>query len=207
MRAALSLARALFPPILALALSACAARGASALHARAAQPAASAAQSSAATIQIEYARTDDFLRSLAVTKFATAQAIASGDNTHRTEIIRFEGGFPVWQIRANQGFGGELLGAIPGVGAYRKYRMASVAYGAVPKNFVQVTPDSGPPEPLEPGKYYIVRVERASGSTSYQAMKLYSSGKIESYDAQPRAGESYALCCNVSEAFSSVGSP
>jgi hypothetical protein len=81
------------------------------------------------------------------------------------------------------------------------YRLSEVQYGVVPRHFVQSTPDSGPPEPLEPNHYYIFSVMRVSGSTNYEAIKVEADGSLEGYDAEPRAGTSFRLCCNVNADF------
>ncbi|MFZ0889390.1 MAG: hypothetical protein WA005_13130, partial [Candidatus Binataceae bacterium] len=165
----------------------------------------SSAPTPSATVQIDYAIKGDHLRSLTVTKFTAAESISLKPGEERTgvSIVRFTGGVPVWQIQADQGLGGELLS---GLGAGRKLAPSSVSYGKTPKGFAQAIPDSGPPEPLETGAYYVFTVERARGSTSFQAIRVASDGSILGYDAQPRVGESYALCCNISADFtSSVG--
>jgi hypothetical protein len=83
-----------------------------------------------------------------------------------------------------------------------------VKYGQMPAGFSQTAPDSGPPEPLEPSTYYVFSVTRASGSTSFEAVKVDSDGSLEAYAAEPRAGTSFSLCCNVSADFSaSAGAP
>jgi len=71
----------------------------------------------------------------------------------------------------------------------------------VPTHFTQVLPEEGPPEPLDRGAYYVFQIERVSGSTSYQAVKVQADGSLQAYNAQPRAGSSYLLCCNVTSDF------
>ena len=71
----------------------------------------------------------------------------------------------------------------------------------MPPHFPQVLPEEGPPEPLDRGVYYVFQIERASGSTSYQAVKVLADGSLQAYTAQPRAGSSYVLCCNVAADF------
>ena len=61
--------------------------------------------------------------------------------------------------------------------------------------------DEGPPEPLDRGAYYVFQIERVSGSISYQAVKVLADGSLQAYNAQPRAGSSYLLCCNVTSDF------
>jgi hypothetical protein len=161
------------------------------------------------TIQIAYAHKNDFVRSLTVTKFISAQLIPikPGEEDNGASIVRFEGGVPVWQIRADEGLVGALLAKLPLIRATRKYRLNSVAYGELPRNFLQTVPESGPPEPLQAASFYVFTVERDSGSTSFEAAKVQSDGTIEGYDAQPRAGDSYSLCCNVSAGFAASEAP
>ena len=71
----------------------------------------------------------------------------------------------------------------------------------MPAHFTQVLPEEGPPEPLDRGAYYVFQIERSSGSTSYQAVKVLADGSLQAYNAQPRAGSSYMLCCNVTSDF------
>ena len=163
-----------------------------------------------AAVQIDYSRRDDFLRSVTATKFTGADVIpiAARDEKPGTSIVRFEGGgVPVWQFHADEGVTRELLTEIPLIAAGRKYAVSKLRYGELPKNFLQDIPEAGPPEPLEPGSYYVFEVDRASGSTNFDAIKIDPDGTIESYEAQPRAGESYALCCNVSPGFAAANQP
>jgi hypothetical protein len=81
------------------------------------------------------------------------------------------------------------------------FHVTSIEYGELPKGFVPDQPESGPPPPLAPGAYYIFEIERASGAVSYQAAKVRSDFSIQAYDAEPRAGTSYKLCCDVSSDF------
>jgi hypothetical protein len=162
-----------------------------------------------ATIQISYAHKDDFLRSVAVTKFIGAQMIPTkpGEEARGASIVRFSGGVPVWEIHADESVGREILTEVPLIGAGRKFALKQVTYGTLPKNFLQTNPDAEPPEPIQNGSYYVFRVERASGSINFQAVKVDSDGSIEAYDAEPRAGDSYALCCNVTSDFASSAGP
>ena len=45
------------------------------------------------------------------------------------------------------------------------------------------------------------------GKDSFDAIKIDRDGAIESYEAQPRAGESYALCCNINSDFAGADQP
>ena len=175
------------------------------------QPAPTPANQSnpGATIQIDYSRKSDFLSSLTVTKFTGARLISvqPGVEKNGASIVRFEGGVPVWQIGADESITREVLAEIPLIHAGSKYALKQVTYGALPKNFLQTMPDSGPPEPIEVGSYYVFEVDRASGAVSFEAIKVQADGSIEAYDAQPRAGDSYALCCNLSPDFAAANSP
>ncbi len=191
---------------LALLVAACSVRHRGADTVSAARPGASGAASqpsSATTIQIDYAHPDDFLRSVTVTKYIAAQfiPIKPGEEQNGASIVRFEGGVPIWQIHADEGVGRELLGEMPLIAAGSRFAIKNLVYGVMPKYFLQTLPDSGPPEPLENGGYYVFEVDRASGSVSWDAIRIESDGTIDSYEAQPRVGESYALCCSVRSDF------
>ena len=81
------------------------------------------------------------------------------DAQHVASIIRFDGGVPVWEIKADTG----VFSKLPVVGSGDKFATKSVTYSKVPDHFAQVTPETGPPEPLEAGHYYIFTAQRASG--------------------------------------------
>jgi len=152
-----------------------------------------------ATVAITYAHKGDYLASLSVSKFNGAEMVESRnlDAQHVASIIRFDGGVTVWEIGADTG----VFSKLPVVGSGEKYATKSVTYGKLPKYFAQVTPDSGPPEPLEIGHYYIFTAQRASGTLSYEAVRVESDGSLDGYEAEPRAGTSFVLCCNVSPDF------
>jgi hypothetical protein len=158
-----------------------------------------ASSSSEAKIHIDYGSERDYLSSLTVTKYPAAYALdtARGGSDANASIFRFDGGVPVWQIQVDRG----VLSDLPGLGNRSEYRLSEVQYGVVPRHFAQSTPDSGPPEPLEPNHYYIFSVMRVSGSTNYEAIKVEADGALEGYDAEPRAGTSFRLCCNVNADF------
>jgi hypothetical protein len=163
-----------------------------------------------ATVQIDYSRRDDFVRSVTVTKFTGAALIPAppGEEKGGAAIVRFEGGgVAVWQFHADEGVTSELLTQLPLLGAGRKFALTKLKYGELPENFIQDSPESVPPEPLEAGAYYVFEVDRASGSASFEAIRIQADGTIESYDAEPRVGESYALCCNLSPDFASAARP
>jgi hypothetical protein len=183
---------------LALIAAGCAARhdnrATAAVPAAAASAAAPQNQAQAA-VNINYAKKDDSLLSLSVTKYNGAQIIATRPAGANTEsVVRFDGGVPVWEVRADRG----LLGHVPG---FAGRRIAKVRYGVIPEGFEEVVPDSGPPEPLEAGAYYVFTVTRASGATDFDVVKILSDGSLAVYTAQPRAGTSYLLCCNVGSDF------
>jgi len=153
-----------------------------------------------AKINVSYARPDDFITSLVVTKYYGADTLLTTPGKKGTSsIIRFAGGVVVWQFGVDK----SLLTGLPVIGAHeeRPYQIAEVEYSVVPKGFTQQMPESGPPEPLEPDHFYVFAVTRASGSTSYEAVKVNGDGTLEAYAADPRAGSSYSLCCDVAPDF------
>lgn len=148
-----------------------------------------------AKIHISYSKHGDFLKSLVVTKYSSADTIAPGPGG--ASIVRFNGGVEVWRFAYQHG----MFSDLPIGGSTDAYAVTEIQYGVLPAHFVESMPDSGPPEPLEPGHYYVFAVTRQSGSTSYQAVKVNPDGSLEGYDADPRAGTSFSLCCNVSADF------
>ncbi len=148
-----------------------------------------------AKIHISYSTQGDYLKSLAVTKYSSADMIAPAPGG--ASIVRFEGGVEVWSFAYQR----SMFSDLPIGGSPRAFAVAEIQYGVLPANFVESMPGSGPPEPLEPGHYYVFAVTRQSGSTSYQAVKVNADGSLEGYDADPRAGTSFSLCCNVSADF------
>ena len=152
-----------------------------------------------ATVAISYAHKGDYLASLSVSKFSGTEMVESRniDAQHVASIIRFDGGVTVWEIKADTG----VFSKLPVVGSGDKFATKSVTYGKLPKYFAQVAPDSGSPEPLEVGHYYIFTAQRASGTLSYEAVRVEPDGSLDGYEAEPRAGTSYVLCCNVSPDF------
>ena len=151
-----------------------------------------------ANVAIGYRRSGDALARATVIKFFGAEVIANHqrDASHTESVVRFDGGVPIWEFKADEG----TFGSLTGVGA-AKYSLKSVEYAKVPPHFTQILPEEGPPEPLDRGAYYVFQIERASGSTSYQAVKVLADGSLQAYNAQPRAGSSYLLCCNVTSDF------
>ncbi len=151
-----------------------------------------------ANVAINYRRPGDALARATVIKFFGAEVIANHqrDATKTESVVRFDGGVPIWEFKADEG----TFGSLTGVGS-AKYSLKSVEYAKVPDHFTQVLPEEGPPEPLDRGSYYVFQIERASGSTSYQAVKVLADGSLQAYNAQPRAGSSYLLCCNVTADF------
>jgi hypothetical protein len=151
-----------------------------------------------ANVAISYRRPGDALTRATVIKFFGAEVIENHqrDATHTESVVRFDGGVPIWEFKADE----STFGSLTGVGA-AKYSLKSVEYSKVPPHFTQVLPEEGPPEPLDRGSYYVFQIERASGSTSYQAVKVLADGSLQAYNAQPRAGSSYLLCCNVTADF------
>src|SRR5882757_392536 len=151
-----------------------------------------------ANVAISYRRSGDALSRATVIKFFGAEVIKNDqrDATHTESVVRFDGGVPIWEFKADE----STFGSITGVGG-AKYSLKSLEYAKVPVHFTQVLPEEGPPEPLDRGAYYVFQIDRQSGSTSYQAVKVLADGSLQAYNAQPRAGSSYLLCCNVATEF------
>ncbi|GEM_PF-1533295 len=164
------------------------------------------------SVNIEYANKRDYLRTLTVVEYPRAQLLMirrTGDEDR--SLVRFSGGATIWRIEAktirrtllSRKSPLSVLSDLPGptTKVNSSLRLASVSYGKVPRGFVQTVPSVGPPDPLEPGEYYMVRVEREFGVTNYEVVRLEPNGEITAYDAEPRAGDSYELCCNVPASF------
>ena len=151
-----------------------------------------------ANIAVSYKRPGDALARATVIKFFGADVIANHprDAAHTESVVRFDGGVPIWEFKADE----STFGSITGVGA-GKYALKNIEYAKVPAHFTQVIPEEGPPEPLDRGSYYVFQIDRQSGSTSYQAVKVLADGSLQAYNAQPRAGSSYLLCCNIATEF------
>jgi hypothetical protein len=157
------------------------------------------APSPEAKINISYSKPNDYLSSMVVTKYSAANTIATtpkGSNGVATTVL-FEGGVVVWQADIDI----STISGLPGIGSKKPYIVSHVKYGEIPRGFQQAAPESGPPEPLEPDNYYVFSVIRASGSTNYEAVKVQADGSLVAYDADPRAGNSFQLCCNVAPDF------
>jgi len=157
-----------------------------------------------AKIQISYSHPNDYLSQLSLTKYSGASELTTEPaGSHGTaSVVRFEGGTPVWEITIAPG----MFSKMPIGYSAKNYAISEVKYGVVPPHFVQVIPEAGPPEPLEADHFYIFSVTRKSGSVSYDAVKANSDGSLQAYEADPRAGTSFRLCCNVSPDFTSSGS-
>ncbi len=153
-----------------------------------------------ASVQISYHRKGDTLSRAIVTKYFGAEVIENKqrDPRHTETIVRFNGGVPVWEFKADRG----LISEVSTLGSSSKYIPRRIEYGKLPARFEQVIPDDGPPEPLDRGAFYVFEIERASGSTSYQAVKIEADGSLQAFNAVPRAGSSFLLCCNVPSDFS-----
>lgn len=150
------------------------------------------------SINISYAKPTDTLQTVIVTQFTGATVLRTiGEGDAQESLIRFDGGVPIWKFHANR----SLLNPLNEI-AKTPFHLASLEYGVVPKGFVQDAPEAGPPPPLAQGGYYIFEIQRASGATSYQAARVKGDFTIQAYDAEPRAGTSYKLCCDVSSDFS-----
>lgn len=151
-----------------------------------------------AKINISYSRSGDFLNSLTVTEYSAAETVLTESGKGPSaSIIRFEGGVVIWQIGVDK----KLLAHVPVFGERNSYTVSQVIYGKLPANFVSTVPDSGPPQPLQADHYYVFTVTRASGVISYEAVKVNGDGSLEAYAAEPRAGDSFRLCCDVAADF------
>jgi hypothetical protein len=151
-----------------------------------------------ATIQISYAKQGDTLAKATVTKYFGAQVLTSEQTRSgkQATLIRFDGGVPIWEIRADHTLGARL----PGI-SHANYALKDVRYGKLPADFVQVMPDEGSPEPLERGGFYVFEIARESGARNWEAVKVQADGSLEAFAAQPRAGSSFILCCGVPSDF------
>src|ERR1022692_130412 len=155
------------------------------------------AASATPSVQITYAKTNDTLKSIVVSQFTGANVLRTlNEDGKEATVVRFDGGVPIWQFHANR----SLLNPLTAI-EKTPYHLASVDYGKLPDGFVQDIPEVGPPSPLDVGGYYIFAIERASGVISYQVVKVNPELSLQAYDAEPRAGTSYKLCCNVSADF------
>jgi hypothetical protein len=152
----------------------------------------------AAKISISYSRPGDSLNTLTVTEYSSAETVLTeSGKSPLASIIRFEGGVVVWQIGATK----KLLADVRMFSSIKSDALTQVTYGKLPPNFVCTVPDTGPPPPLEADHYYIFTATRASGVTNYEAVKVNGDGSLEAYAAEPRAGDSFRLCCDLSPDF------
>lgn len=190
----------------AIAIAGCSARKQDQAQSAAGDAADSAAPTGPeAKIQISYSQPKDFLHTLSLSKYSAATVLATepAGASGTASVVRFQGGTPVWQIAVEPGMFSEMpLGF-----SETNYAVHEVKYGVVPPHFVQVLPDLGPPEPLEPGHFYIFSVTRKSGSVSYDAVKANADGSLQAFEADPRAGNSFRLCCNLPANFGEVPPP
>lgn len=156
-----------------------------------------------ASIHISYAHSSDYLQALTVTKYSGAQILMTSPagKNGTSSIVRFEGGIEVWQINVDK----SVLSHLPVLDFAKEYQLKQITYGTMPRHFIQTLPESAPPEPLESDHFYVFEVSRGSGSMSWEAVKVSADGSLESYVAEPRAGTSYRLCCNVGLDFSVTG--
>jgi hypothetical protein len=141
---------------------------------------------------------------VSVVKFTGATVIRTRtvNGTESASVVRFDGGVPMWKFHSDRTVLNPLSEIESG-----SYRVAKVAYGQVPQGFTQDVPDSGPPPQLETNSFYVFTIKRASGATSYEAVKVNSDTTLEVYDAEPRAGTSYELCCDVASDFAQPTPP
>ncbi len=187
--------------MLAALLCACASRKDAAPKSEPSPSAESSPTAPLASIQIDYARAGDSLQSVTVTEYTGAHMVAAGRGPDtQASVMRFDGGVPIWEIRASRGIVAGMLsrGTL--------YAVKQIKYGVTPDGFEQVRPDLGDATPLAPDHFYVFTVTRASGSTNFQAIKVGTDGALQVYDAEPRAGTSFRLCCNLSSDFASSDS-
>ena len=159
-----------------------------------------------AKIHISYAHPGDYLATLSVIKYSAADPVTTTPGVNGTgvgSIIRFDGGVPAWQIDDEKG----MFSDLPIGGSKSNFAIPEVIYGNVPAHFTQSTPTGDPPEPLESDHYYVFSVTRASGSISYEAVKVNADGSLEAYAADPRAGTSFRLCCDLPADFTITAPP
>lgn len=165
-----------------------------------ASPATEAIPGPEAKIQISYSHPNDYLSSMVVTKYSAAQVLETyATKAGSASVVRFDGGVTVWQFAVEE----QMLAGVPMLGRKERRREApkEVKYGVLPGDFRQSMPENGPAEPLEPNHYYVFAVTRGSGSVSYEAVKVNGDGSLEAYEADPRAGTSFRLCCDVAADF------
>jgi hypothetical protein len=149
------------------------------------------------SIQVSYAKSTDTLQSVIVSQFTGAAVLrTSGSGDSESSLVRFDGGVPTWRFHAAR----SVLNPLSAL-EKTPYHVTSFEYGKVPAGFEQDAPETGPPPPLYAGGYYIFSITRASGAVSYQAVRVRPDLTLEAYDADPRAGTSYNLCCSVSTDF------
>lgn len=151
-----------------------------------------------ASIHVSYSHPRDYLKALLVTKYSGATVLlTTPGKPGASSIVRFEGGIAIWGINVDK----SVLATLPLLDFQRQYALKKITYGVMPKHFIQTIPESGPPEPLEPDHYYIFQVSRGIGPPDWEAVKIGADGSLTSYAAEPRAGTSYRLCCNVGDDF------
>jgi len=91
-----------------------------------------------AKIHISYALPNDFLSSLVVTKYDSADDVPtkSTGKDANASIVRFHGGLVVWQIGVER----SVLGQLPVLGKDKHTAPRQVKYGSVPAEFTQANP-------------------------------------------------------------------
>ena len=101
-----------------------------------------------ANVAINYRHPGDALARATVIKFFGAEVIKNDqrDASHTESVVRFDGGVPIWEFKADEG----TFGSLTGVGA-SKYSLKNIEYAKVPAHFAQILPEEGPPEPLDRG--------------------------------------------------------
>jgi hypothetical protein len=156
-------------------------------------------------VQITYARPRDFLKVLTVTEYFGAHSLPAdkhGRSKPGSSIVRLDGGKLMWVVQADTGVRGAMFTNFPRLSGLSRFAIPSVTYSHVPPNFAQIDPPEGePPQALEAGHYYVFSAERGSGSTTYFLVRGEPDGKLIGYPAEPRAGDSFEICCHVARDF------
>ena len=162
---------------------------------------APAASYPGASIQVTYAHPHDYVDLLTVTEYTGAHTVATQRRAEgkSVSLVRMDSGHILWVIKANRS---NFSTRFPRLGKLSRFAVKEVRYGQVPKDFLQIEPPNDvPPQILVPERYYVFSVERGSGSVSYFLTKGRADGKLVGFDAEPLAGDSFELCCNVTAGF------
>src|SRR6266852_723627 len=126
-----------------------------------------------ANVAVSYKRPGDALARATVIKFFGADVIANHprDAAHTESVVRFDGGVPIWEFKADE----STFGSLTGVGA-GKYALKNIEYAKVTADFSQVVTDAWPAQGRDRAAYSVFEIVRQSGSASYQAAKVLAAG-------------------------------